>query len=375
MFIDEAEIWVKAGDGGHGCISLRREKFVPKGGPDGGNGVRGRSVIFRAVNHIDTLLDLNSKHHWKADGGGHGMGKLRSGKNGSDLVIEVPVGTLVFDRDGGFLLKDLDHVGMQFRVVKGGRGGRGNKHFATATRQTPRFAERGKGGRGRWLKVQLKLLADVGLVGLPNAGKSTILSRLSSAHPRIADYPFTTLQPQLGIVELSGFRRFLMADLPGLIEGAHQGTGLGDAFLRHIERTRIILHVVDVCPLDGSDPVEAYRTIRRELEAYSPILAAKQELIAANKLDLTDGEEAARRLGDELGVEVLGISAVSGAALGPMTERLWGMLAVEPDFSDKSAVAAIEDTDVEYPVEPASDEPEDPPLPPAAVRYDQIDRI
>jgi GTP-binding protein len=374
MFIDEAEIWVKAGDGGHGCVSFRRERFIPKGGPEGGDGGRGGSVILRAVPGVDTLMDLTGRHHWRAGNGQPGMGKGCSGRDGADLVIDLPVGTLVHDRDGGFLLKDLSRAGMRFRVVKGGRGGRGNRHFATSTRQTPRFAERGRPGGDRWLKLTLKLLADVGLVGLPNAGKSTILSRLSRARPKIADYPFTTLKPQLGIVALSGFRRFVLADLPGLIEGAHLGTGLGDAFLRHIERTRIVLHVVDCCPLDGSDPAAAYRAIRAELEAYSPALAEKQELVVANKCDLTGGPEAAARLAEGIGRPAPAISAVSGEGLADMTERLWRMLCEQPDFHSASALAAAA-PGVECPVEAAADEAADEPPPRADALRRDVDAI
>jgi GTP-binding protein len=376
MFIDEAEIWVKAGDGGHGCVSFRRERFVPKGGPDGGDGGDGGSVVLHALASVDTLLDLTGKHHWRAGNGRAGAGKNRTGRSGDDLVIDVPVGTQVFDRDGGFLLKDLDRAGMKVRVVRGGRGGRGNRYFATPTRQTPRFAERGRPGRARWLRLQLKLLADVGLLGAPNAGKSTILSRLSRARPKIADYPFTTLEPHLGIVELPGFRRFLLADLPGLIEGAHSGSGLGDAFLRHVERTRILLHVVDVCSLDGRDPAGEYRGIRHELQAYSPALAAKRELVVANKMDLTGSEAARRRLAEAIGREVLGISAVTGRGLDAMVERLWQMLTGEPDFRAHSAVAAREAADVECPVVPAPDEPaEQPPPPPSARKADLADPL
>ncbi|MBN1490704.1 MAG: GTPase ObgE, partial [Phycisphaerae bacterium] len=274
MFVDEAEIFVRAGNGGPGCMSFRREKFIPKGGPDGGNGGDGGDVCLVADADVSTLLDLTGRHHWIARNGTPGMGKNMHGRNGEHCIIRVPPGTLVYDRDHGMLLKDLDQPGMQVCVAQGGRGGRGNEAYKSATNQAPRQADLGEPGQERWLRLELKLIADVGVVGLPNAGKSTLLSRLSRARPKIADYPFTTLEPQLGIVELSGYRRFVMADIPGLIEGAHEGVGLGDAFLRHIERTRVLVHLVDACPMDGSPtPVEAYRTIREELSKYSATLA------------------------------------------------------------------------------------------------------
>ncbi len=330
MFIDEAEIYVRAGHGGHGCLSFRREKFLPKGGPDGGDGGRGGDVILRAAPGVDTLLDFAGRHHWIAENGRPGQGKNMTGRGGKDLAVDLPPGTLVYDRDTGVLLIDLTPAGRQTVIAVGGKGGRGNARFATSTHQTPRETEPGQPGEERWLKLQLKLIADVGIVGLPNAGKSTLLSRLSRARPKIADYPFTTLAPQLGIVELSGFRRFVMADLPGLIEGAHQGQGLGDAFLRHIERTRVVLHLVDICPLPGQpSPADAYRTIRHELAAYSAALASKPALVAVNKIDLLADDGPIRRLADEIGCEPLPISAVAGRGLATLTERLWAMLGGE----------------------------------------------
>ncbi len=330
MFVDEVEIYVQAGDGGRGCVSFRRERFVPKGGPNGGDGGNGGSVYLEATEGLDTLSDLAGKHHWRAQRGGHGMGKDMAGKKGKDVVIPVPPGTLVYDRDLGFLLQDLTRPGQRVRVVKGGMGGKGNAAFATPTDQAPRYAQPGTEGRKRWLKLELKLIADVGLVGLPNAGKSTLLSRLSAARPKIADYAFTTLAPQLGIVELSDYRRMVMADLPGLIQGAHTGHGLGDEFLRHVERTRIIVHLLDVSPQDGSEPAQNYRTIRNELASYSQKLAAKPELIVANKMDVTDSQEALKTLKHDLASDVPGISAVVGTGLKELTERLWAMLAELP---------------------------------------------
>jgi GTP-binding protein len=326
FFVDRAEIYVRGGDGGHGCVAFRREKFIPKGGPDGGDGGDGGSVIVEAVAGIDTLLDFASRHHWLAENGRPGEGKVKYGRNGQDLIIKLPPGTMVYDRDTGVLLKDLSSPGQRAVVVVGGGGGRGNKALATATHQTPREAEPGTQGQERWLRLDLKLIADVGIVGLPNAGKSTLLSRLSRARPKIAEYPFTTLAPQLGIVELPGYRRFVLADIPGLIEGAHQGAGLGHDFLRHIERTRVILHLVDVHPQEGGlCPAEAYRTIRKELREYSPALAEKPELIVANKIDLTGSDESARNLAQALGREVLAVSAATGQGLESLQERLWDL--------------------------------------------------
>jgi len=323
MFVDEAEIHVKAGDGGNGCVSFRREKFVPKGGPDGGDGGNGGHVYFEAVAGKDTLLDFAGKHHWRADSGKHGQGKNMYGADGNDLVIPVPAGTLVYDTDLGLLLKDLNEVGLKVRVCRGGKGGKGNKAFATATHQAPREFERGKPGQERNLRLQLKLIADVGLVGMPNAGKSTLLSRCSAARPKIAAYPFTTLEPVLGIVELSDFRRFLMADIPGLIEGASRGAGLGHDFLRHIERTKIIVHILDIMPTDGSDPVANYHAIRNELADYSTALAQKEEVVVANKIDLDPDGIRLADLRQQLDREILPISAATGQGIKPLTEHLW----------------------------------------------------
>jgi GTP-binding protein len=327
MFVDQAEIFVAAGSGGHGCVSFLRERFRPKGGPNGGNGGDGGSVYLTADPEVSTLLDLTGTHHWHAENGQPGKGSSMHGRNGNDCVIRVPAGTLVYDREHGTLLKDLHEPYRRVRVARGGRGGRGNEAFKSPTDQAPRRADPGEPGEERWLRLDLKLIADVGIVGLPNAGKSTLLSRLSRARPKIADYPFTTLEPQLGIVELSGFRRFVMADIPGLIAGAHEGVGLGDAFLRHIERTHVVLHLIDVCPTDGSPrPWEAHATLRAELAKYSPALAAKPELVVANKMDLTDAQQQLNELREQLGIEVLAISAVTGVGLEPVSERLWSMV-------------------------------------------------
>ena len=326
MFVDEAKIWVKAGDGGHGCVSFRRERFIPKGGPDGGDGGNGGSVYFEAAGNLNTLMDFVNKHHWRAENGQPGSGNNKHGSNGADLVIRVPAGTLIYDVDFGILLKDLDEVGMRVCVCRGGRGGKGNKAFATSTNQTPRQVQDGKAGQERNIRLELKLIADVGLVGMPNAGKSTLISRCSAARPKIADYPFTTLEPVLGIVELTDFRRFVMADIPGVIGGAHSGTGLGFEFLRHIERTRIIVHILDIAPSDGSDPAENYRIIRSELAQYSKALAEKQEIIVANKIDLDADEKNLEKLRETLGKNVLAISAVTGQGIKQISEVLWGKI-------------------------------------------------
>ena len=323
MFVDDAQIWVKAGDGGHGCVSFRREKFIPKGGPDGGDGGHGGDVYFHALENIDTLTDFAGKHHWQAKNGQPGSGNNKHGANGDDLVIKVPPGTLIYDTDLDLMLKDLNELGLKVRICRGGKGGRGNKSFATATNQTPRNATLGKPGQERNIKLVLKLIADVGLVGLPNSGKSTLISRCSAARPKIADYPFTTLEPVLGIVELSGFRRYVMADIPGLIEGAHGGAGLGHDFLKHIERTTILAHILDIMPIDGSDVAENYAAIRSELEQYSKVLAQKPEIIIANKIDLDPDYKKVKELQKKLGRPIHPISAVTGSGIKELTELLW----------------------------------------------------
>jgi len=327
MFIDQAYIRVKAGDGGHGCVSFRREKYIPKGGPDGGDGGRGGHVYLVTDASKDTLLDFAGKHDWQARNGGGGQGKNKHGADGKDLVVPVPAGTLVYDQNFGILLKDMSQPGMKIRICKGGRGGYGNKRFATPTRQAPRIAIRGKAGQERLLRLELKLIADVGLVGMPNAGKSTLLSRCSAARPKIAAYPFTTLNPVLGIVELSDGRRFVMADIPGLIEGAHSGSGLGHDFLRHIERTRILVHLLDIMPADGADPAANYKAIRRELKLYSPELMDKPEIIALTKVDLDSDGKLVKDIKKKLkGKKVVVVSAVTGQGLGELTEKLWKLI-------------------------------------------------
>ncbi len=327
MFVDQAEIYVRGGKGGDGCVSFRREKYIPKGGPDGGDGGDGGSVFAVATPGVDTLLDFVGRHHWVSGNGQPGMGKNMSGRNGDDLVLELPSGTLIHDRDTGILIKDLSNPYERVCVAEGGKGGRGNTRFARATHQTPREFEPGTPAQERWLRLELKLIADVGIVGLPNAGKSTLISRVSKARPKIADYPFTTLEPNLGIAELPGHRRLVLADLPGLIEGAHKGAGLGDAFLKHIERTRVILHLVDVGSEHASKaPADAYATIRAELASYSRDLAEKSELVAGNKIDLTGGESDVTSFADAIGKKVLPVSGVSGKGVDALVEALWQLV-------------------------------------------------
>ena len=325
MFVDEVDIFVFAGDGGNGCMAFRREKYTPRGGPSGGDGGHGASVFLRADDSLNTLQHLAGKHHWRAPRGGHGMGKDCHGRNGEDMYIPVPEGTLVYDDEHGILLKDLVHCGDCVCVATGGKGGRGNARFKSATHQAPRDWEPGSPGQERKLRLRLKLIADAGLLGMPNAGKSTLLSRLSAARPKIAAYPFTTLHPYLGIVELSGFRRFVLADIPGLIEGAHQGAGLGDEFLRHVERTRLLIHIIDLCPADR-DPADDYHAIRRELSEYSETLAQTCEIVVANKMDLTDSEDHLRQFRQKVDADVIAISAATGQGLTELTEAVWKKL-------------------------------------------------
>jgi GTP-binding protein len=325
MFVDEVDILAVAGNGGDGCMSFRREKYIPKGGPNGGNGGNGGSVFVEADTQYNTLQHLAGRHHYKAQRGGHGQGKDCHGRNGKDITVPVPPGTLLFDAESGVQLKDLTQPGQRVCVAKGGVGGRGNAAFKSATHQAPRETEPGEEGEVRKLHLELKMIADAGLVGKPNAGKSTLVCRLSAARPKVAAYPFTTLHPSLGIVELPGFRRFVLADIPGLIAGAHEGAGLGDEFLRHIERTTVLVHLLDVSGQDG-DPLENYRQIRGELEQYSPALAAKPELIVANKMDLTESRQGLEALRERLGDRVLAVSAATGKGTQPLAERIWTCL-------------------------------------------------
>jgi GTPase len=286
QFIDQVKVYIKAGDGGRGCVGFRREKYVPKGGPNGGDGGRGAHITFKATGDINTLLDIKYQQQYLAEKGQHGMGKDMHGKNGKDLFIPVPLGTLIKDFETDEVLCDLTEENQEYLAVRGGRGGLGNAHFKTAVRQAPRFAQPGEPGDERTLTLELKLLADVGLIGLPNAGKSTLISALSSARPKIADYPFTTLIPNLGVVKFGEYKSFVIADIPGLIEGAHTGTGLGFQFLRHVERTSVLLHLVDISEMAEGDPADNLEKINRELELFSPDLMRKPQAVAGTKLDI-----------------------------------------------------------------------------------------
>jgi GTPase len=290
MFIDEVRIRVKAGDGGNGCLAFRREKYVPRGGPSGGDGGRGGDVEMVASEHHNTLLHFRFNPEHTAQRGRHGEGSNRSGREGTSIELPVPVGTIVYDAESGELLHDFTSAGDRFTVARGGRGGRGNQHFATSTHQAPTEHEPGFPGDERHLRLELKLLADVGLVGFPNAGKSTLISRISSARPKIADYPFTTLEPNLGVVSVDDFT-FVVADIPGLIEGAHRGVGLGVQFLRHVERTRLLVHLVDVSEMSGREPAEDLRIVIEELAGFSPALAAKPMFVVATKMDAAQAPE------------------------------------------------------------------------------------
>ncbi len=325
MFVDEVDIFTISGDGGAGCMSFRREKFVPRGGPDGGDGGNGGSVYLQTDDSYNTLQHLAGHHHWRAKRGEHGRGKNMHGRRGEDIVVLVPPGTIVLDAETQVVLKDLTEPDERICVAVGGHGGRGNTRFKTATHQAPREFEPGQPGQTRHLNLQLKLIADAGLVGKPNAGKSTLISRLSAARPKVASYPFTTLNPCLGIVELAGYRRLVMADIPGLIEGAHKGAGLGDEFLRHIERTTVLVHIVDLCPPTGN-AYDDYVAIRRELEQYSPALAIKSEIVVANKTDLTGSDERLRDFQTKLDQPVFAISAATGQGLEPLAEAIWQSL-------------------------------------------------
>ncbi len=336
MFVDEVDIHVTAGAGGRGCLAFRRELRVPRGGPSGGDGGHGGSVFIVASPHTNTLINYRFHPEFVADRGQHGQGSNRTGHTGDDLELAVPIGTLVYEKSADSdeppqLLADLAHAGDRVLVAKGGRGGMGNARFATSTNRAPRKVQPGEPGEEKHLRLELKLLADVGLVGFPNAGKSTLISRISAARPKIADYPFTTLTPNLGVVNLGDDRSFVVADVPGLIEGAHRGLGLGHQFLRHLERTRVLVHLVDVSGASGRDPVEDLETVRKELELFQPRLAAKPQLVAANKIDALDDEQRVAKLkrrAARLGLPFFRISGVTGAGVPELLEAVWRTLAV-----------------------------------------------
>jgi len=334
QFIDEAIIEVKAGDGGNGSAAFRREDGVPRGGPSGGDGGDGGSILVVADPRLASLLDFKYRRHYKAERGEDGRNKDQYGARGDDLSLRVPVGTQIFDADTGAPLSDLAEPGASYVVARGGTGGRGNIHFKTPWNQAPRTAEPGTPGEQRKLRLELKLLADVGLLGFPNVGKSTFISRASRARPKIADYPFTTLVPNLGVVQLSDDRQFIIADIPGLIEGASEGAGLGHQFLRHVERCRVLLHIVDATDMVGPDrePVDDFDTINRELARYAPELATKPQVVALNKIDALTPDKIAtlRRAFFEHGVELLTMSAATGEGVTPVLERLWAKLSGGP---------------------------------------------
>ena len=299
-FIDEVKIRVIAGDGGRGCISFRREKFVPRGGPNGGNGGKGGDVIALADPQLTTLLDLRYQKQYKAGRGEHGLGKDQHGKTGDDRIIKVPVGTLIRDAGTGELIGDLKEAGQQVIVAAGGRGGKGNAHFVSSTNRSPRFAQPGEPGGDKELEIELRLLADVGIIGLPNAGKSTLIAAISAVRPKIADYPFTTLVPNLGVVGYGEGKSFVVADIPGLIEGAHEGHGLGDKFLRHVTRTSVLIHLLDASNIDEKDPLAEWKTVNRELELFDPELGEKSQIVVANKIDLPAGKNHVKLLAKKL---------------------------------------------------------------------------
>jgi GTPase len=322
-FIDEAMITVRSGSGGKGCVSFRREKFVPRGGPDGGDGGKGGDVILKTTPRKRTLYQFRFQKHFKAENGASGQGKQKTGKNGRDLTIELPPGTLVFDANTGRIIKDLVRSDETFVLLKGGRGGQGNTRFKTSTHRTPRFAQPGEPGETQTLKLELKLLADVGIIGLPNAGKSTLITAVSSARPKIGNYPFTTLTPSLGVVRTDRTEPFVVADIPGLIKGAHQGTGLGTKFLRHIERTRILVHLIDASDVDPDHPLSGYEIINHELAMYDEKLAQKPQIVVLNKLDLPGALQRAEIFQSALkGKKIILISALTGQGLAELIGRI-----------------------------------------------------
>jgi len=373
VFVDEAKIYVKAGDGGNGCVAFRREKYVPRGGPSGGDGGVGGSIYLEANVNDNTLLRYRYNREFKADRGRHGEGSNCTGVSGDDMILKVPVGTLVFDEEGEELLADLNKPGQQVLVAQGGRGGRGNQHFAKPWHQAPREKEEGQAGEERRLRLELKLLADVGLVGFPNAGKSTLISVISAARPKIANYPFTTLQPNLGVVNVDGGtgrhgtelgRTFVVADLPGLIEGASQGAGLGIRFLRHVERTRVLVHLIDTSDATDADPLEAFEIINAELAAFSAGLMAKPMIVVASKLDATTERSRLEELQTfckKKGLEFHAISAATGEGVKELMQGLADALDKIPreevhEAGDEGEEAKLEDIDAVEPDDPEQDD-------------------
>ncbi len=326
-FIDEATITIQSGDGGSGCVSFRREKFIPRGGPDGGDGGKGGDVILQSSHRKRTLYDFRYKRHLKAKNGAGGQGKKKAGKKGDNILIEVPAGTIIIDSETGETLKDFIAPGETYVAATGGRGGQGNHHFKTSTRRTPRFAQPGEPGQTIQLKLELKLIADVGLIGLPNAGKSTLISKISAAKPKIGAYPFTTLVPSLGVVYTDWGDPFVVADIPGLIEGAHEGAGLGTQFLRHIERTRILVHLIDVSTLEPENILSSYTTVNHELERHNRELSTRKQLVVLNKMDTDGSEEKARSFKEAIGdIDVLSISALASTNIDNLLSRILNLL-------------------------------------------------
>jgi GTP-binding protein len=326
-FIDEAIITVWSGNGGRGCVSFRREKYIPRGGPDGGDGGKGGDIVLKTTSRKRTLYQFRYQKHFKAKNGAHGQGKKKTGKNGQDLVIELPPGTLVTDADTGQVITDLINSGETFVLAKGGRGGQGNAQFKTSTHRAPRLAQPGEPGETKTLKLELKLLADVGIIGLPNAGKSTLITAVSSARPKIGNYPFTTLSPSLGVVQTGWADPFVVADIPGLIKDAHKGSGLGIRFLRHIERTRILIHLIDVSAIDRDNPLNAYNTVNKELAMYNRNLTEKPQIVVLNKMDLPDVREAAKKFQTAAKEkQVILISALTGQGVENLNSKIIQLL-------------------------------------------------
>jgi GTP-binding protein len=330
-FIDEVKIHIQSGDGGAGCVSFRREKFIPLGGPNGGDGGKGGDVLFEATAALSTLLELRYRPHLKAEKGRNGMGKDRHGAYGKDLKILVPVGTIIRDIETDEALADLTEPDKPVLLLKGGRGGQGNARFATSTHKAPRFAQPGEPGEERWFKLELKLMADVGLLGFPSVGKSSLITRVSAARPKIAEYPFTTLAPNLGVVPYKNYRSFVMADIPGLIEGAHAGAGLGHRFLKHVERTDILVHILDISWMPDRDPIREYEAINRELTLFNPELGEKRQIVVINKIDLPEARDNLAKVSswfEERGQKIFAISAITGEGipylLDEIARYLWG---------------------------------------------------
>ena len=324
-FIDEVKIFASAGDGGSGCVSFRREKFIPLGGPNGGDGGKGGDLILQVSPQVSTLYDLRLHPHQRAQRGKNGMGSDRHGAGGEDLVINVPLGTIIKDAESGEIIADLTEAGQRLVLLKGGRGGQGNARFMTSTNKAPRFAQPGEPGEELVIKLELKLMADVGLLGFPSVGKSSFITKVSAARPKIADYPFTTLKPHLGVVEYKNYRTFVMADIPGIIEGAHDGAGLGHRFLRHVERTRILLHLLDPCRTHDSNPLSDYETLNRELALFNPELSGKPQIIVINKIDLPDVQALLPEIipyFEKLGLKVFPVSAATGEGIPPLLDEI-----------------------------------------------------